>query len=218
MFLEILLEGAADVPAVKIILERRFNLLEGRDFRLHPHHGRGRLPENPNRPPDPRHRGLLDQLPAKLRGYSSLPEGYCVVVLMDSDEDDCRELKSALVELYHFLPRRPECVLFRIAVEETESWFLADREALNAAYPKSETSRLLKDYRPDTVIGAWELLARVVGTRPEECLSGEKKEWARRITPHLDLASPKSPSLSAFIRGIEGLRKRQDLDARAQES
>lgn len=206
MFLEILLEGAADVPAVKIILERRFALIEGRDFRLHPHHGRGRIPENPNRPPDPRHRGLLDQLPAKLRGYSSLPEGYCVVVLVDADQDDCRQLKASLIELYRLLPKRPNCVLFRIAVEETESWFLADRDALNAAYPRNEMTKLLKDYRPDAAIGSWEKLARVLGRRPEDCIGGDKKEWARNITPHLDLSNPRSPSLRAFIQGIERLR------------
>lgn len=69
MFLEILLEGASDVPTVKEILTRRFNLAEGEHFRIHPHKGKGKLPLNSLARPDVKHRGLLDQLPAKLRGY-----------------------------------------------------------------------------------------------------------------------------------------------------
>jgi hypothetical protein len=83
MFLEILVEGGADVPTLQEILQRRFNLVENTHFRIHPHKGKGKLPQKPHA--HPQRRGLLDQLPAKLRGYSHLPPGYCVVVLVDAD-------------------------------------------------------------------------------------------------------------------------------------
>ena len=44
---EILVEGAADVPMVREIMVRRFGLVEKRDFRIHPHKGRGRSNRTP---------------------------------------------------------------------------------------------------------------------------------------------------------------------------
>ena|GEM_PF-2438897 len=35
--MEILVEGGADVPIVREILQRHFNLVENRHFRIHPH-------------------------------------------------------------------------------------------------------------------------------------------------------------------------------------
>jgi hypothetical protein len=208
IFLEVLLEGEADVPAVRNILERRFNLSENQHFRIHPHRGKGRLPANPLSRPAPEHRGLLDQLPAKLRGYAHLPEGYCVVVLVDADRTDCQILKQALVNLCNSLPHRPACVLFRIAVEETESWFLADANAIHTAYGRAKLNKL--PHHNDVVIGAWEKLAEVLGRRPEDCYGADKYEWATNISPHLDLVNPHSPSLRAFVNGIDALVQRHD--------
>ena len=202
IFLEVLLEGASDLPAVRSILRRRFRLEENQHFRLHQHQGRGTIPNHPNRPPDPKRRGLLDQLPAKLRGYSGLPAGYWVVVLVDADKDRCKNLKTDLVELYQRLPKKPKRVLFRIAVEETESWFLADEHAILRAFPNADRSAIPGPPH-DRQIGAWECLARVLKRRPEECDAGDKIDWAEAISPHLDLVSPASPSLRAFVTGVE---------------
>jgi hypothetical protein len=46
-YFEVLVEGGSDVPALREILTRKFALEEGRDFRIHPHKGRGKLPVNP---------------------------------------------------------------------------------------------------------------------------------------------------------------------------
>lgn len=207
IFLEILTEGASDVPAVREILTRRFNLQEGVDFRIHPHRGKGKLPQNPLARPDPGHRGLLDQLPAKLKGYSHLPAGCCVVVLVDADSTDCRELKKSLVELYRRLDKRPRCILFRIAVEETESWFLADTNAIRFAYTHAKINKI-SNIEPDSVIGAWEMLAEGIGLNPQACDGRDKHIWASKISPHLDLVQPRSPSLRAFISGIERVIER----------
>lgn len=204
IFLEILLEGASDVPTIREIMTRHFNLTEGEHFRLHPHRGKGFLPANPLARPDMKRRGLLDQLPAKLRGYASLPEGYCVVVLVDSDRQDCHELKNTLVRLYTSLDRRPPCVLFRIAVEETESWFLADIDAVRKAYPKAKHQRIA-GIQPDSVVGAWERMAEALGRQPHDCDGSDKWAWAEKIAPHLNLAKPKSPSLNAFVNGVARL-------------
>ncbi len=199
MFFEVLVEGGADVPTLKMVLERRFAMVENRDFRIHPHRGKGRLPANPLSRPALERQGLLDQLPAKLRGYGrSLGPGCCVLVVVDADDDDCRELKKSLLAMLDALPARPPCVLFRIAVEETESWFIADVEAVKAAYPGANT-REISRIEPDSVTGAWEALGQAIGERGVP----DKRGWAERIAPHLSLDPPFSPSLGALIDGVQ---------------
>ncbi len=209
MFFEVLVEGGADRPAVKEILQRRFGLDEGRQFRIHPHKGKGRLPDNPLASPDPMHRGLLDQLPAKLRGMSWMDDSCCLVVLVDADDEDCIALKERLLLLYQSLDRKPPRVLFRIAVEEIESWFIADHDAVENAYPSANLTRL-RQIAPDAVVGAWERLAEALNMDPKQCRGPDKYEWASRISPWLDLDSPCSPSLRAFIGGIENCLETQD--------
>jgi len=204
MFMEVLVEGGADVPAVREILERKFNLKEDKDFRIHPHRGKGKLPENVLSKPNPRNRGLLDQLPAKLRGFGKLPGSCCVVVLVDADDDNCIDLKSNLIDVYRNIESKPSCVLFRIAVEETESWFIADSFAIKSAYPKADLNKIPRS-PPDSIIGAWENLAKALGRKPEDCIGADKFEWAKRISPYLDLEDPKSPSLNAFLLGINSI-------------
>lgn len=203
-FLEVLVEGTSDHPTVRTILKKRFGLIEDQDFRIHPHQGRGNLSKNPHQKPDPKCRGLLDLLPAKLKAYGSFPEDRCVIVLVDADDTPCQELKAELVELHRKLKFLPSCALFRIAVEEIESWFIADPDAVKRAYPKAKISDLAR-VNPDSIIGAWELLAKAIGQKAESCSRADKTEWATKIAPHLNLNDPKSPSLKAFITGINKL-------------
>jgi len=202
MFLEILVEGGADRPAVCEILQRRFGLQEGLEFRIHPHKGKGSLPGNALARPNSKHRGLLDQLPAKLRGMSWMGMEYCVVVLVDADAEDCIDLKRRLVALYQSLNCKPVHVLFRIAVDETESCFIADPLAIKKAYPNADITPL-KKIKPDAVIGAWERLAESLKKKPIQCRGPDKHQWAKKISPHLNLDRPVSPSLRAFIQGID---------------
>jgi hypothetical protein len=58
---------------------------------------------------------------------------------------------------------------------------------------------------PDSVIGAWECLAATLGKDPKDCAGADKSEWATQISPFLDLDDPKSPSLRAFILGINNI-------------
>ena len=202
MRFEVLVEGVSDEPVVREVLTRRFELLEGDHFNIHPHQGKGSIPANPNARPAPDRRGLLDQLPAKLRGWHWLDAQVCVVVLVDADSDSCTELLAQLKRMLAALPRRPPRVLFRLAIEEVESWFIADHVALARAYPRAKLAALRK-LPPDAVAGAWERLAKALGSvdsrgRPIPA----KLEWATRISPHLNLHHPSSPSLQKFLQGV----------------
>lgn len=89
-------------------------------------------------------------------------EGIAVVVLVDADDDECRVLKQKLLNMYGALPTKPARCPFRIAVEETESWFLAQPDAVRAAYSTADRS-VLQGIEPDAVCGAWERLAECLG-------------------------------------------------------
>lgn len=203
IWIEVLTEGSSDVPTVKEILSRRFKLIENEHFRIHAHQGRGELPSSLLSAPDPRNRSLLHQLPAKLRAYAkSLTENSLVLVLVDADNTPCVELLQKLKDMYEALPHKPK-VLFRIAIEETESWFLADTDAIKAAYSTAKLKRV-KTITPDSVVGAWEVLAEALGYEVKLIRNSGmlKAQWAENIAPHLDLIEPKSPSLNKVVEGI----------------
>ena len=210
-WLEVLLEGASDVPTLKEVLHRKFGLQEGQDFRLHVHQGKGKLPLNPLSKPDPKHRGLLDQLPAKLGGYGkSLAHDGWVLVVLDADDAPCAQLLSDLNAMLASLPVKPQ-VMFRLAIEETESWFIADAAALEKAYPGQVKKAVLKNIKPDAIVGAWERLAESLKINPKEVSGAMKVEWAKNIAPHLDFDAPCSPSLAKLIQGLEKLMKARSL-------
>ncbi|MEF8768833.1 MAG: DUF4276 family protein [Candidatus Accumulibacter phosphatis] len=204
IWFEVLVEGASDVPAVREVLTRHFGLLENLHFRIHRHKGRGILPDDLLGQPDPKQQTLLHQLPAKLKGFSHLGDQACVVVLIDVDRDPCRELLGQLNSMLARLPKRPPRVLFRLAIEETESWFIADVDAVAAAYPKVRAQKLQKLRRivADEIVGAWEELAVALDIKDSEVTGADKYAWAERISPYLNLTEPHSPSLRKFVDGI----------------
>lgn len=201
MFVEVLTEGTSDVPVLKEILTRKFGLSEDLEFRIHPHRGKGTLPRNPLARADSNHRGLLDQLPAKLRAYGHyMDNSSLVLVVIDADDDNVPSLLKSLETLLDELPTKPPRVLFRIAVEETESWFIADARAVKAAFPGARLG-LIQGIRPDSVIGAWEKLAECIGVQAGA--GPEKLIWATKIAPHLDLDTPPSPSLAGLVDALQ---------------
>lgn len=177
MRLHVLVEGDSE----KTLLERWLpRFLPRHAFTLIRHRGKGKLPGDALKAADIRREGILDQLPAKLRAYGHAlnPETDRVVVLVDLDDDDCSDLKRRLVALLEHCDPRP-VVLFRIAIEETEAFFLGDPAAIRAAFPQAKIQRM-KDYVPDSICGAWELFQRVVDARSED-----KVGWAERMAPYL---------------------------------
>jgi hypothetical protein len=201
MFLDIFVEGGSDIPVIKEILTRKFHLRESLDFCIHPHKGKGSLPDPLFKRPDPKNLTLLHQLPAKIKGYAHSGRDICLVIVVDADRDNCLDLKNSLVSILKGIESRPRCVLFRIAVEEIESWFIADLKAVKRAYSSCKISKL-ECTPPDAVVGAWEILAESLGKDPTLCSGADKMEWAIHISPHLNLDEPISPSLHMFIDGI----------------
>lgn len=198
MRFEVLVEGASDVPTMREILTRRFGLEENTHFRIHPHKGRGNLPADLLAPPSPQHQALLDQLPAKLRGFSYLRDDACVIVVVDVDDTPPQQLMKELDTMLERLPKRPKRVLFGLAIEEMESWFIADHKAVLQAYPRAKIPKI----RPDDIVGAWEKLAEALNLKRNDISGADKCKWAQAIAPYLDLDNPYSPSLKKLIEDI----------------
>jgi hypothetical protein len=198
---DVLVEGASDVPAIREVLVRKFGLVENEEFEIHAHQGKGKLPVDVLATPDKNQRQLLHQLPAKLRGFAkSRPTTAVVLVVVDADNSPEDQLLAELnAMLLKLRDKRPARVLFRLAVEETESWFIADPAAVKLAYPKAKIT-LLRGIKPDAVVGAWELLARALNSTGSS--GTDKRRWAELIAPHLNLDNPPSPSLKKLIAGV----------------
>ena len=153
----------------------------------------------------------MNPLPRLLAGYGKTPGIDAVVVVIDSDSRDCTVFLAELMALLARCQPAPN-TLFRLAVEEMEAWFLGDRPALLAAYPRAKKDVLTR-YEQDTVCGTWELLADAVhpgGSRAVKKagwpLPGElKHEWAGSIGPRMDIASNVSPSFCKFRDGLRRL-------------
>jgi hypothetical protein len=159
---------------------------------------------------------LLKKLTARLKGYApDCAAGTTrIAVLVDRDMDACTALKSQLEEAARQagLPTRssagagaPFTVLNRIVVEELESWFLGDTEALRRAYPKLPTLQpKAKPFNNPDNGGTWEELERVL-RRGGYHGSYAKIDGARRIATHMDPARNRSASFRAFRDGLTDL-------------
>ena len=214
MHFEILVEGQADLTALSILMP---NIVGEYDhphtWRIHKHRGVGIFPENLAAKPNKNDPTLLHNLPSKLRGYGEEKrDDLVVVVLIDLDDrKDCIAFKNDLMKLLGYCVHEPQ-VLFRIAVEELEAWFLGDRKALQQAYPKVDT-RILDEYIQDSQCGTWEKLARAIypggleklkqdGPRSVKILK-QKRIWAKDICRYMDVHQNRSSSFRAFRDGLQ---------------
>ena len=180
-------------------------------WRLHAYRGIGRIPRGMQSSGDPAHRILLDQLPRLLRGYARTPGIDAIVVVLDTDDRDCTTFLAELRALAASCGTAQR-ILFRLAIEETEAWYLGDREAFAAAFPHARTG-VLDGYRQDSVCGTWELIADAIHPGGSAAvrhvgwpLPGQlKHDWAQRIGPLLDPDRNLSPSFGKLRDGLRRL-------------
>jgi hypothetical protein len=201
MKVHVLVEGPSEEAALRPWLVR---FLPGHRFQIIRHRGKGRLPGDPLCSVDPKRQGLLDQLPAKLRAYGQTLNTSTdrVLVLVDVDNDNCKDLLGRLRRVVGSCDPRPE-VLFRLAIEEFEAFYLGDADAIRSAFPRANL-RLLKNYKQDSICGTWEVFQKVVGARSES-----KVAWADAMGAHLGTSyrgRGANQSLS-FRKFCEGLMK-----------
>ena len=213
MHFEVLVEDKSGKIALESIMEKILgtNYTE-HSWRIHGYKGIGRLPKNLLGVPNPANRLILDNLPIILRGYGrSLPDSSAVVVVVDADDKNCIAFKQELLGALNSCNPRPK-TLFRIAIEEGESWLLGDRAAVKSAYPNAKDA-VLNSYVQDSICGTWELLADAVYSGGSKLLKKmgypaagvAKCDWAGKIAPHMDIDSNGSKSFQVFRDGVRKL-------------
>lgn len=212
MHIEILVEDSSGEALLQILLPQLLGPQgQPNTWRLHAYKGIGRIPPDLANRPDPAKRILLDQLPRLLRGYGKTPGIDAVVVVIDADERDCAAFLTDLKAAAAACNPSPR-TLFRLAIEEMESWYLGDRIALLAAYPRAKRN-MLENYEQDSVCGTWELLADA--TYPGGVASIKKAGWplpgqvkhefAKKIGPLMDPNRNTSPSFGKLREGLRRL-------------
>ncbi|HOY67093.1 MAG TPA: DUF4276 family protein [Candidatus Ozemobacteraceae bacterium] len=160
---------------------------------------------------------LLRELPKRLKGYRKwLPEDYRIVVLLDEDRSDCRQLKQQLEEAAlsagfttkSLAKNGRFTVLNRIVVEELEAWFFGDMEAVAKAFPRvAPKIGSKKKYRyPDAITGGtWEALERVLQRAGYFPAGIAKIITAREISRWMEPERNTSQSFQAFKNGITAI-------------
>ena len=157
---------------------------------------------------------MLRKLDSRLRGYARfLPPHWRILIVVDRDEDDCRELKARLetsAAAARLQTRRtaggaPWQVATRIAVEELESWYFGDWQAVCAAFDRVPTNVIGKErFRdPDGIRGGtWEAFEQVL-QRYGHFRGGLRKiEAARAVADHIDVNRCTSRSFQHFCTAV----------------
>lgn len=153
---------------------------------------------------------LLDKLEARLRGYAAwLPVDWRIIVVVDRDDDDCRELKQRLEAAAQRAGLRsksrvdglPWQLVNRIAIEELEAWYFGDWAGVCVAYPRmSPTIPNQQKFRdPDSVAGGtWEAFERVMQRHGYFKGGLPKIEAARVLGGMIDAQRSRSVSFRHF--------------------
>ncbi len=202
MHVEFLVEEPSAEAALQNLVPKILGA--GISFAIHPHQGK----------PD-----LLAKLPGRLRGYRTwLPEDWRIVVLVDADDQECRELKdrleaiardTGLVTKSAAVAGSRVHVLNRLAVRELEAWFFGDVAALHAAFPRLDphlgTQARFRD--PDAIPNTWEALERELQRRGYFPGGLPKIQVAHSISACMEPERNQSSSFQIFRQGLLELVK-----------
>lgn len=162
--------------------------------------------------PFPGKPALLRRLPDRLRSYRRwLPKDWRVLVVVDRDRDDCKELKNRLeqgavragLSTRASNPTGPFSVINRIAIEELEAWYFGDWEAVCTAYPDVPAGipNRAQFRDPDAIAGGtWEAFERVMQQAGYFPAGLNKIEVARQVAQQMDPSHNTSRSFQV-LRG-----------------
>jgi len=158
---------------------------------------------------------LLKALPKRLRAYRTRinqGEDLKVIVLVDRDSDGCEQLKNQLETIARKAGLTTKTaanghadfqVVNRIAIEELESWFIGDVDALKAAFTSLRGITFPRSFSNPDNGGTWERLHRFLKCHGIYRKSYPKIEAARKIAKHMKPGCNRSRSFQHFLEGVE---------------
>lgn len=199
--LEVFVEEPSAEAALEIILPKMLD--DNVNYSIHPHQGK----------PD-----LFKNVRSRLAGlrHSELQNMRILVLYDNDDHPDCKqkkdELSKVIADVGLIVPSqdneeivRPNA-LVRVVMQELESWFLGDADAIRKAFPRVDRTFEKKEkYRkPDGIRGgASETLHSLLQKSGYYKNKFPKIEVARRISQHMDPTKNRSKSFQVFKSGVE---------------
>ena len=146
------------------------------------------------------HQGKSDlerSFPRKIASWGAVrPPRF--VVMRDNDGADCLRLKRQLGDL---VPDRAlDRVKIRIVVQELESWYFGDLDAVWKAGLVSEIS--LARHKDKAALRNPDEIRHAKRTFKTKIVPGGQIELSRSIGPHLSLTENRSKSFHAFIGAL----------------
>jgi hypothetical protein len=197
MHLEIIVEEPSAETALRALLPRL--LRPGDDFSIIAYRGKTQMFQS-----------LARDL-GRYKGY--MPPGRRVLVLVDRDRDDCRQLKRQLETFAAQAGLRTKThpaadgtfqVVTRIAIEELEAWFLGDPAAVQRGFRRVKAAHFKGCEDPDAIAGGTaEKLGRILHAAGEiSSPKLPKGEAASRIAPHLNPDTNASASFRHFCGAV----------------
>ncbi len=167
---------------------------------------------------------LLRKLQPTLSSIAKADYADRVVVLLDADREDCRELKARIVQVAEQAGLISEKVSYsdsplrvRIAMTELECWFIGDSNALCTAFEPLSPGDLRLRRDVDDLQDAWEWLEKRLVKRRYFAQRMRKKEVARLVSHHLSL-DPNHNTSQSFRLFLRTLREVYDLPTDAPSS
>lgn len=178
-------------PSIKIVFEVILKVILPTDvsYVIYPHQGK---------------QDLEKALRATLPTISKIP-GAKILITRDQDNEDCKILKSRLLEIVE-----DNCVCdfrIRIICRELEAWFLGDLTAISKAYPRFKTKSIsgktaLRNV--DTIQQPSKYLLKQIPEFSKRS-SLPKLEVAESVSKNMTIKENKSESFNQTIRAVKEL-------------
>jgi hypothetical protein len=154
------------------------------------------------------HQGKNDLIKTLTEKISSLSRigGAKILITIDQDANDCKELKQKLINIIH---DNCGCTYkIRIVCKELESWLLGDLQAIEKAYPRFRSATFAQKKQiinVDKIKGKpSDFLLRIVPDFKDR-KKLPKLEFSKKIAPFLDIENNTSSSFKHTINAIKQL-------------